>query len=181
MANFFSQFIFKLLTSVISFVYMLTGMGTGTQGAEIETPEDFTPVLRFVVCSDIHLNGDENQEAAVRFGNLFDDMYAYAEKEEYKALDAMVVAGDFTGGGAEKEYEVYTGIVADHMKDGTQLLTILGNHEFIDYRDVDATVGYDVEAMAKTSFELLLNMIKDEDSIKMDNQLSYQIIDGASL
>lgn len=144
MANFFSQFIFKLLTSVISFVYMLTGMGTGTQGAEIETPEDFTPVLRFVVCSDIHLNGDENQEAAVRFGNLFDDMYAYAEKEEYKALDAMVVAGDFTGGGAEKEYEVYTGIVADHMKDGTQLLTILGNHEFIDYRDVDATVGYDV-------------------------------------
>ena len=144
MPNFFSQFISKLITSVISFVYMLTGMGTGTQGVEIETPEDFTPVLRFVVCSDIHLNGDENQEAAVRFGNLFDDMYAYAEKEEYSGLDAMVVAGDFTGDGAEKEYEVYTKIVADHMKEGTQLLTILGNHEFIDYRDVDATVGYDV-------------------------------------
>ena len=144
MSNFFSQFIFKLLTSVISFVYTITGIGVGTQGETKETPEDFTPVLRFVVCSDIHLNGEADQEAAVRFGNLFDDMYAYAENKEYTGLDAMVVAGDFTGGGAEKEYEMYNSIVNEHMKDSTQLLTILGNHEFIDYRDVDATVGYDV-------------------------------------
>ena len=26
----------------------------------------------------------------------------------------------------------------------TKLLIVLGNHEFINYRDVDATVGYDV-------------------------------------
>lgn len=144
MTNFFAQFIFKALTSVFSFVFMLTGMKSGTTGEEIKTPDNFSPVLRFVVCSDIHLNGEENQEAAIRFANLFKDMYAYSANEDYKNLDAVIVAGDFTGGGAEKEYEIYNKIVAENKKEETQLLTILGNHEFIDYRDVDATVGYDV-------------------------------------
>jgi hypothetical protein len=71
-------------------------------------------------------------------------MYEYAEGCEYKSLDAVIVAGDFTGGGAEKEYEMFNKIIKENKKDETQLLTILGNHEFIDYRDVDATVGYDV-------------------------------------
>ena len=44
-------------------------------------------------------------------------------------VDAVIVAGDFTGGGAEKEYEIYNKIVAENKKDETQLLTILGNHE----------------------------------------------------
>ena len=71
-------------------------------------------------------------------------MYEYAEGCEYKNLDAVIVAGDFTGGGAEKEYQIYNKIINENKKDGTQILTVLGNHEFIDYRDVDASVGYDV-------------------------------------
>ena len=71
-------------------------------------------------------------------------MYEYAENSEYKNLDAVIVAGDFTGGGAEKEYQIYNKIIEENKKDETQILTILGNHEFIDYRDVDASVGYDV-------------------------------------
>lgn len=144
MLNFFTQLISKVLTSVFSFVFMLTGVGGGVTGEETKTPDDFSPDLRFVVCSDIHLNGEETQEAAKRFANLFDDMYAYSETQEYKNLDAVIVAGDFTGGGAEKEYEIFNKIVAENKKEATQLLTILGNHEFIEYRDVDATVGYDV-------------------------------------
>ena len=144
MPNFFAQFVSKLLTSVFGFVFLLTGAKSGLTGKEIKTPDDFEPVLRFVVCSDIHLNGEEDQEAAIRFANLFNDMYAYSENSAYKNLDAVLVAGDFTGGGAEKEYEMYNKIVAENKKDETQLLTVLGNHEFIDYRDVDATVGYDV-------------------------------------
>ncbi len=144
MPNFFSHFISKMLTSIFSFVFLFTGAKSGLTGKETNTPDDFTPVLRFVVCSDIHLNGEETQEAAIRFGNLFRDMYSYAEKSAYNNLDAVIVAGDFTGGGAEKEYEMYNRIVAENKKDETQLLTILGNHEFINYRDVDATVGYDV-------------------------------------
>lgn len=144
MTNIFAQMISKLLTAVFSFVFLITGVKSGLTGEEISTPDNFTPVLRFIVCSDIHLDGTETQEAAIRFGNLFDDMYAYAESQEYKNLDAVIVAGDFTDAGKETEYEMYNKIVAEHKKDETQLLTILGNHEFIEYRDVDATVGYDV-------------------------------------
>ncbi len=145
MTNFISQLVFKMLSVVLGITFTFTGLGSnwnsdGTTG----TPDDFTPVVRFVVCSDIHLDGDENQQAAKRFANLFTDMYEYAESCEYKNLDAVLVAGDFTGGGAEKEYQIYTKIINENKKDETQVLTILGNHEFIDYRDVDATVGYDV-------------------------------------
>lgn len=143
MSNFFAQLVAKALTSVFGFIFLLTGT-KNPQTTEIKTPDDFMPVLRFVVCSDIHLDGDETQEAAVRFGNLFGDMYAHSENCGYKNLDAVIVAGDFTGAGEEKEYQVYNKIVAENIKEGTQLLTVLGNHEFIAYRDVDATVGYDV-------------------------------------
>lgn len=143
MSNFFAQLVAKALTSVFGFIFLLTGT-KNPQTTEIKTPDDFKPVLRFVVCSDIHLDGNDTQEAAVRFGNLFGDMYAHSENCSYKNLDAVVVAGDFTGAGEEKEYQSYNKIVAENIKEGTQLLTVLGNHEFIAYRDVDATVGYDV-------------------------------------
>ncbi len=144
MSNILSQLIFKVISSLLSVVFLFTGFQSGMKGEETKTPEDFEPVLRFVACSDIHLDGEENQESAIKFANMFKDMYKYAEKSVYKNLDAVIVAGDFTGGGAEKEYQMYNKIVEENIKDETQLLTILGNHEFIDYRDVDASVGYDV-------------------------------------
>ena len=144
MTNFFAQLVSKLLTSLFGFVFLLTGVKSGFTGEEIKTPENFRPILRFIVCSDIHLNGEENQEAAKRFATLFKDMYAYAENSEYKNVDAVLVAGDFTGGGGEKQYEMFNKIVAENKREETQVLTVLGNHEFIEYRDVDATVGYDV-------------------------------------
>lgn len=145
MTNFFSQVIFKILSVLLSLTFGITGILGGSNLDDAgHTPDDFTPVVRFVVCSDIHLNGDETQQAAIRFANLFTDMYEYAEGCEYKNLDAIVVAGDFTGGGAEKEYQIYNKIINENKKEGTQILTVLGNHEFIDYRDVDASVGYDV-------------------------------------
>ena len=145
MANIFSQLIFKFLSALLSFTFAFTGTSGGLTPEEVvRTPDDFTPVVRFIACSDIHLDGDENQEAAIRFANLFNDMYEYAESSDYKTVDAIIVAGDFTGGGAEKEYQIFNKIIEENKKDETQLLAVLGNHEFIDYRDVDASVGYDV-------------------------------------
>lgn len=145
MTNLFSQLIFKLLSVLLSVAFVFSGPIGGTSPEKVvHTPEDFTPVVRFVACSDIHLDGDENQQAAIRFANLFEDMYKYAEGCEYNKLDAVIVAGDFTGGGAEKEYQIYKKIIEENKKSETQVLSILGNHEFIDYRDVDASVGYDV-------------------------------------
>ncbi len=133
MNNYLSQSVSKFLTLLFGSLFLFSGFRSGFFGKETEVPDDFSPILRFVVCSDIHLNGEENQEAAIRFRNLFKDMYAYAQSCSYKTLDAVVVAGDFTGGGAQMQYEMYNKIVSESIREETQLLTVLGNHEFIDY------------------------------------------------
>ncbi len=142
--NLISQIASKSLTAVWGGAFSLSALKSGVKGKKTVVPADFTPVLRFAVCSDIHLNGEEGQSAAVRFGQLFDDMYAYSESCAYNKFDAMMVAGDFSGGGAEKQYVMYKKITDEKVKPETRLLTVIGNHEFIDYRDVDATVGYTV-------------------------------------
>lgn len=142
--NFISKTVFKALTGVFGAAFFIPDLRSGLKGKEIKVPVDFTPALRFAVCSDIHLDGENNQESAERFRLLFDDMYEYSSKEKYSKLDAVVVAGDFSGGGAEKQYEMYNRITAEKLRPETSLLTVIGNHEFIDYRDVDATVGYKV-------------------------------------
>ena len=81
-------------------VYSLVG-GVNKQPPEV--PEDFTPVLRFAVCSDVHLSGEENQANAKRFTALYNDTYDYAATQSYKGFDAVIVAGDMTGGGREPE------------------------------------------------------------------------------
>ena len=144
MPNFLSQIIAKIISSAISFVYLFTGYKSGLTGKEIKTPEDFTPVLRFIACSDVHLDGNEEQPNAIRLANLIKDMYKYSELQDYKTVDALMVVGDFAGGGAESEYAMFNKIIEDNIKPQTQVLTVLGNHEFIEYRDYDPTIGYDV-------------------------------------
>lgn len=144
MPNFLSQIIAKIISSAISFVYLFTGYKSGLTGKEIKPPEDFTPILRFIACSDVHLDGNEEQPNAIRLANLIKDMYKYSELQDYKTVDALMVVGDFAGGGAESEYATFNKIIKDNIKPQTQVLTVLGNHEFIEYRDYDPTIGYDV-------------------------------------
>ncbi len=144
-SNFVSQMASKAITSVISMTFLPSDIKCGLKGNKIEMPADFTPVLRFAVCSDIHLDGNENQEAAIRFSNLFEDFYKIAENDnKYNKVDAMLIAGDFTGGGHENQYCIFNKIIDKNIKDETKQLCVLGNHEFIAYRDNDASVGYDV-------------------------------------
>lgn len=144
MPNFLSQIIAKIISSAISFVYLFTGYKSGLSGKEIKTPEDFTPILRFIACSDVHLDGNEEQPNAIRLANLIKDMYKYSELQDYKTVDALMVVGDFAGGGAESEYATFNKIIKDNIKPQTQVLTVLGNHEFIEYRDYDPTIAYNV-------------------------------------
>lgn len=121
-------------------IYSVTG---GICQKPPETPSDFTPVVRFAVCSDVHINGEEGQVNAERFENLFKDSYAYASSQNYKALDAVLVVGDMTNSGLDIEYEMLNKIVDENTTDGTQVLFCMGNHEFIAYRNSDVTIGYE--------------------------------------
>ncbi|MBQ6268072.1 MAG: metallophosphoesterase [Clostridia bacterium] len=142
--NLFHQLLFRLITAVFAAVFALTSGVPALSRALPQTPDDFTPVLRFAVTSDVHLNGDPDQPAAQRLAVLLQDSYAYAQGERYAALDALIVAGDFATTGDEAEYQLFNSIMARELRPETQLLTMLGNHEFIKYRDEDPTVAYDV-------------------------------------
>lgn len=106
----------------------------GVRNRQIKpAPEDFTPVVRFVVCSDVHIEGADDQETINRYIDFIETSYAYSNSNTvYKGLDAICVCGDFTGRGTKEEYEAFTAVNEQYVREGTQLITVLGNHEFMD-------------------------------------------------
>ncbi|MBQ7116882.1 MAG: metallophosphoesterase, partial [Clostridia bacterium] len=131
-ANFFG----KLMTMLFTAFFSVLSIGTGTGKTPPEVPEDFTPVLRFAVCSDIHLNGEDDDVNAKEFREFFTQSYDYSKKSDiYKNLDAVMICGDMTDWGREKEYIMYNKIVSEELKDGTEHLVCMGNHEFIEERE----------------------------------------------
>ncbi|MBQ7595318.1 MAG: metallophosphoesterase [Clostridia bacterium] len=143
--NVLYQLVFKIMTLVLSLIFSLYPAAQISGAVPPQTPSDFTPVVRFAVCSDVHISGSENCENTRRFADLFEEAYNYAETDEkYNNLDAVIVAGDFTGRGDEAQYIKYTETVENHLRQGTQIMTILGNHEFMAYRGDDASAGYDM-------------------------------------
>lgn len=140
----FMNFIRTLLAKLIAFLYTFISVFCGGIGFKAELPkcpDDFTPVVRFAVCSDVHLNGDENQQEVARFRKLFDTVYDYSETQEYKNFDAVVLVGDIATTGYPVEYEMAKKVLNEKVREGTKVLTCCGNHEYIAYRDVDASEG----------------------------------------
>ena len=95
--------------------------------SEPETP--FVPVIRFAVASDVHISYSNSAEAR-RFEKLFKSAYSYAESDpDYNKLDAVIVVGDMTNKGLAYEYTAFLGVAARGIKEGTQFITVMGNHE----------------------------------------------------
>ena len=131
----------KLVTLLYSIISILCGGIFGYTEEMPTRPDDFKPVVRFAVCSDVHLNGEEDQPEAKRLAKLINFMYDYSETQEYKNFDALVMVGDIATTGYPVEYKMINKILDKNVKDGTKVLTCLGNHEYIAYRDVDASQG----------------------------------------
>lgn len=132
------------LAKLISFLYSLLsvfGAGVALNPELPSSPDDFEPVVRFAVCSDIHLDGNPDQAEAQRFADLFKISYDYAATQNYDKLDAVCVAGDMTNHGLPEEYAVFKQVINDNIREETQLMVCMGNHEFIAYRDEDASEG----------------------------------------
>lgn len=144
--NFLTGILFKIIDGFFSLVLAATSIFSPIGKELPKTPADFTPVLRFAVCSDVHISYDRDNKTYSnldRFPLFFEDAYEYAETQAYKNVDAFVVAGDMTGGGRDEEYEKYISISQEHLREGSQLISVLGNHEFIEYRDTNPKVGYE--------------------------------------
>ena len=141
--NCIGQLLSGFLTIVFTALFSLSSLLGGINQELPKTPEDFAPILRFVVCSDVHLDCTNDQNRETKFEALFTDTYKYAAKSSYKKLDAVIVAGDFANSGLDEEYIRFNELVDKNIKPETQLLTCMGNHEFINYRDYDATIAYE--------------------------------------
>ena len=118
---------------------LLLGLGvpTKTRQAELEkqvqaeVEKDFVPVFRFVIASDVHVMDASKPRNAERFAKLFQTAYRYADTHEsYKSLDAVLLAGDIVNNGEDEEYDELNRVVRENLRDDTQFITVMGNHEF---------------------------------------------------
>ncbi len=92
---------------------------------------EFTPVLRFVVASDTHVFESYYAGSEKRIENLFSDMYAYADTQEYKGLDAVVLCGDICETGTETQYQAFEKAWTKYIKPETSFLCLQAGHEVI--------------------------------------------------
>lgn len=147
----------KLVSFIWSAICVLT---TGTaSGSEMpKAPADFTPTVRFMVCSDIHINGKDGQQEPERFVDAVKTAYKYAGKQRYSSLDAVCIAGDMTDEGTRRQYEIFLDCVDKSVKKETQLLVCMGNHEFIEWRENHP----EGEGYAPVVYEEMLGRPQDE-------------------
>lgn len=133
--------VWKWLRSALSLLLAVTllagGMparATGAEPVEIIAPEtdDFTPVFRFVVTSDVHIRNDADKiNGHEQLAKLYETAYAYAESHPvYDKLDAMFFIGDNTQGGSEQQQTYFFNYLKENTREGTYALATMGNHEF---------------------------------------------------
>jgi len=130
----------------ISVAYLISSIlgAVGASSPAEPTEDAFIPVVRFAVCSDIHIKQYTDASAA-RLAELIRFMYDYsAAQPDYKGFDALCIAGDFTSKGIDTQYDAFLQVINENLRSETELLTCLGNHEYINTRDYDPTLSVDL-------------------------------------
>ena len=96
---------------------------------ETQAPETEGQSISFAVISDVHL-GKTNLpiDPADKFAAALDTI-----NRILGTPDALVVAGDMTDLGKDEQYEQFNAILGEHLKEGTALCAVMGNHEY--FRD----------------------------------------------
>lgn len=88
-----------------------------------QTPDNFTPEVRFVVFTDTHNENENLADAIDTAYTLFDN------NTDYKGIDAFFGLGDFSDIGSEADYIAYVNTLKEHVREETVCLSINGNHE----------------------------------------------------
>ena len=94
------------------------------------TEKPFVPVLRFIACSDSHVQKDSDRTFD-RIGAMLAQAYALADADPvYPNLDALMMAGDLTHHGTREEFEKYWRAVSSAKRGDTALLAVVAkNHD----------------------------------------------------
>lgn len=91
--------------------------------------KELEPVLRFMVCSDVHYK-DEHTVERDRMAKAIDKAYELSETQPYSSLDAVYVVGDFANSGSPAQMTAFRKTLDEHIKPGTVWNVSLASHEF---------------------------------------------------
>ncbi len=83
--------------------------------------EEFVPVLRFAVISDVHIKS-ENCIEYQRLQKMFDSVYSYAGSQEYSNVDAFAFAGDSVNYGTQEQWGYFMDVVNDKIRDESEFI-----------------------------------------------------------
>lgn len=129
---------FKITFSLLLIAALLFSTGckkTANQpdGTAPQAEDSFEPVLRFVVTSDVHIRGkDQNFESYDRLAAFISTAYAYSDAHpNYKKLDGMFFVGDITNSGAENQQTYFFKYLKENVREGTIARAVMGNHEYV--------------------------------------------------
>lgn len=91
-------------------------------GSLLERPVGFCPVLRFCVCSDLHIKEADDTHVR-RLRQLMQTAYAIAAADPCRRkLDAFLFAGDLTNNGAPAQFHAFWDAVQAELQPGTSVL-----------------------------------------------------------
>ena len=90
----------------------------------------FLPVLRFAVCSDLHIT-EANDEHVQRLQRLIQTVYALAWQDKtYRDVDAFLFAGDLTNEGTPEQFRAFWEAVQAERKPQTKVIGVVAkNHD----------------------------------------------------
>ncbi len=134
----FFQRIKGFLAFPLALLMLLTGISpiSHHKQAKLEaalaasTAQDFVPVFRFAIASDVHVRANDRTNAD-RLAMLFQTAYRYSDNHAtYQSLDAVLLAGDNCDSGSDAEYAELNRVVRENIREGTAFVPIMGNHEF---------------------------------------------------
>lgn len=127
----------KILSTTLAFFTLVSNF-TGLFGrtVKIEAPgDDFVPVMRFTVASDVHIQVPGDIQCH-RMAKMLRTSYAIAQADtHYNKLDGVMFAGDITDNGWRSEFLAFQSIINAGVKDETQPMVIIAkSHDCTMYK-----------------------------------------------
>ena len=87
-------------------------------------------VMRFMACSDLHFSDDPECVEKKRFDEGLRQLYAYADSQPYRAVDAVYIVGDFATSGSMQQMQSVKASLDRGIRSGTVVNLSLASHEW---------------------------------------------------
>lgn len=129
----------KKLYSIVISVLLSIAIIFSSFCFSVSAIDEFIPVLRFVVASDVHIGDSGSYKEEKRLAKLFETSYFYADSQPYNKIDGAFFVGDISDRGTSSSLDKFFNIVNSNARNETKTRAVLGNHEF--YTDSANTIS----------------------------------------